>query len=185
MLLQKFTQPAQTEWAIPILFAPNKDGYLRFFVNHRKLNAVTIRASCQISRTNECIDSLGKMTVFYNLDANSEFWQVDVEKSDWDKMAFTSHHGLYCFVRKHFGLKNAHESFITRWISSWHVKWQFSVVDLDHIAEFFCSPCDRIEYVKRVLSLLRDAGGTVILKKCEFFRCTTDYFGHVLRTCRL
>lgn len=71
MLVGNIIEPAQTEWASPIVFAPKEDGTLRFCVDYRKLNAVTKRDSSPIPRMEECIESLDQATVFSTLDANS------------------------------------------------------------------------------------------------------------------
>lgn len=54
----------------------------------------------------EFIYLLGETTVFTNLNANSIYWQIEIEKEDKDKTSFTSHHGSCCSVRMPFGLKN-------------------------------------------------------------------------------
>lgn len=41
LLLQKVIHSVQTEWTVPIVYDPKKDGSLRFYVNYRKMNAVT------------------------------------------------------------------------------------------------------------------------------------------------
>lgn len=43
MLTEEVIEPATTEWAPPNVFAPKKDGSLRFSIDYKKLNAVTIR----------------------------------------------------------------------------------------------------------------------------------------------
>ena len=88
-------EPAVSEWAAPIVFAPKKDGSLRFCIDYRRLNAVTIRDSYPIPRMDECIDSLGDTQVFSTLDCNSGYWQLEVAPEDRHKTAFVSHHGLY------------------------------------------------------------------------------------------
>lgn len=45
MLKEEIIKPATTRWASLIVFARKKDGSLRFAVDYRKLNAVTVRDS--------------------------------------------------------------------------------------------------------------------------------------------
>lgn len=35
------TEPVQTKWAVPIVFAQKKNGTLRFYVAYRRLEALT------------------------------------------------------------------------------------------------------------------------------------------------
>ena len=48
MLDADVIEPAITEWAAPIVFAPKKDGYLRFCIDYRRLNELTVRDSYPI-----------------------------------------------------------------------------------------------------------------------------------------
>ena len=96
-------EPATKEWASPVVFVPKSDGTLRFCVDYRKLNAMKIRDSYPIPRMDECIDYLGKATIFTTLDCMSGYWQVDIAEEDRDKTTFTSHHGVYRFLRMPFG----------------------------------------------------------------------------------
>lgn len=71
---QKLIEQATTEWTAPIVFVPSKDGTLRFCVDYGRLDALAQRDSYNIPRMDECIDSLGKSTAIFTLDASSEYW---------------------------------------------------------------------------------------------------------------
>ena len=71
----KVIEPAQREWGTPVLFVPKKCGKLRFCVDYRKLNSVTIKDAYPLPRIDECIDSLGDAAIFSTLDTNSGYWQ--------------------------------------------------------------------------------------------------------------
>lgn len=63
MLARHIIKPAQTEWAVPIEFAPEKNETLRYCAHCRKLNAVPEGAFYSIPHMDEPIDFLGKTTV--------------------------------------------------------------------------------------------------------------------------
>jgi Reverse transcriptase (RNA-dependent DNA polymerase) len=111
MLSQGVIEPATSEWAFPIVLEPKSDGLLRFCVDYRRLNAITIPETYPLPRMDECIDSLGDAAVFTTLDCNSGYWQIPVHPRDRDKTTFTSHYGLYQFRRLTFGLQNAPATF--------------------------------------------------------------------------
>lgn len=64
ILSQKVIEPTQTEWAAPIVTASKTDGFLRFWVDHKKSDAVSKRYSYTILWMNDCIDSLGVVSLF-------------------------------------------------------------------------------------------------------------------------
>ena len=62
-------EPAQSEWASPVLLAPKKDGTLRFCVDFRRLNGLTIPDTYPLPRMEDCVDSLVEARLFATLDA--------------------------------------------------------------------------------------------------------------------
>jgi len=52
-------EPASGEWASPVVIVPKPDVWVRFCIDYRKLNLMTIKDTSPIPRMDECIDSLG------------------------------------------------------------------------------------------------------------------------------
>ena len=111
MLREGVIEPATTEWASPVVLVPKPDGSLRFCVDYRRLNAITVRDTYPLPRMDECIDSLGDSCVFSTLDCNTGYWQIPLHEADRDKTTFCSHAGTYRFIRMPFGLRNAPATF--------------------------------------------------------------------------
>ena len=179
MLAAKVIEPSMSEWASPIILVPKPDGSLRFCVDYRKLNAVTKRDSYPMPRMDECIDTLGDAKLFTTLDCNSGYWQLPIAKEDQDKTTFTCHAGSYKWIRLPFGLRNAPATFQRAMdiiLSS--VKWKYCLVYLDDIIVFSASQEDHLNHLRSVLQLLREAGATLRLKKCEFLKTRVKYLGH-------
>jgi Reverse transcriptase (RNA-dependent DNA polymerase) len=111
MLKAEVIEPATSEWASPIVLVSKPDWSTRFCVDYRKFNAITVRDFYPLPRMYECIDSLGDAKMLSTLDCNSGYWQIRVRPEDREKTTFTSHEGLYWFLRMPFGLRNAPATF--------------------------------------------------------------------------
>lgn len=128
------------------------------------------------------LDALGDATIFSTLDAHCYcgYWQIEVDDQDRDKMAFTSHHGLYRFVRIPVGLKNALGNFQgANDEILWKVRWKNAVVYLDDVFIFYKTPDDHVEHVRSVLTLLHEEVVTLKLKRCVFFSITIAFICHI------
>ena len=186
MLEAEVIEPAQSEWASPVVLVDKKDGTTRFCVDYRKLNSVTVKDTYPLPRMDECLDSLGDATIFSALDCNSGYWQLPIAHEDRDKTTFTCHAGTYRFTRMPFGLCNAPAAFQrTVDILLMRYKWKTCLVYLDDIIIFSKSVDEHIDHVDEVLQTLREAGLTLKLKKCNFFVSSVNYLGHTIKPGRL
>jgi len=104
-------EPSDADWSFPVVFVPKPGGHFRFFVDYRRLHERTVKDVYPIRRMDDCLDSLGDATVFSTLDCNAGYWQIPVAAEDRDKTTFTSHTGLFRFLRLPFGMVNAPASF--------------------------------------------------------------------------
>lgn len=72
LIAEKIIEPASTKWAAPIVFYLKKDGLLRFFVDYRKLSALTMSYTYPFPRMDDCIDRLGETVMFSTPDDKSK-----------------------------------------------------------------------------------------------------------------
>ena len=186
MLEAEVIAPSMSEWASPVILVPKPDKSLRFCVDYRKLNSITKRDSYPMPRMDECIDSLGSANIFSTLDCNSGYWQLPIAERDQDKTTFTCHAGSYKFIRMPFGLRNAPATFQRAMdIILSRVRWKHCIVYLDDIIVFSDTRDDHLSHLDEVLRLLKEAGVTLRLAKCDFFKAEVKYLGHVIRPGRL
>lgn len=138
MLAIDITEPAQMEWESPIEFVLKKYRKLCFYVEYRKLNAMTIKNTDIIHRMDECIISLGDATMLSTLHAKSRYWQLGIAEVDRDWTTFTSCQRIYGLIWMLLRLKRSLVFFNEQWMFQCilsKVQWQFSVISLDDILD--------------------------------------------------
>ena len=88
-----------------------KDGSVRFCLDYRKLNAVTVKDSYPIPRIDESLDALGGAKWFSTIDLASGYWQVEMKEQDKPKTAFCTQSGLWHLNVMPFGFACAPATF--------------------------------------------------------------------------
>jgi len=175
-------EPSDAEWSFLVVFMPKPGGHFRFCVDYRRLNERTVKDVYPIPRMDDCLDSLGDATVFSTLDCNAGYWQIPVAAEDRDKTTFTSHTGLFRFLRLPLGLVNASVSFQRALdIILSGLRWQTCLVYLEDVIVFSRTVSDHIRHLREVLLLLEKAGVSLKPSKCHLFQQEVEYLGHVFR----
>ena len=104
-------QPSQSEWASPPVLVRKKDRSVRWCIDYRRLNNVTIKDSFPLPNINECIDMLSGTVFLSVLDCASGYYQLEIDERDRHKTAFITKYGLFEHRKLGFGLCNAPASF--------------------------------------------------------------------------
>ncbi len=107
MLKAKVIRPSSSEWASAPVLVRKRDGNVRWCVDYRALNTVTVKDVYPLPLVEDCLDMLAGNVWYSKLDANSAYWQVRIKPEDCMKTAFVTKYGLFEFVRMGFGLCNA------------------------------------------------------------------------------
>ena len=94
MLASGVIQPSMSSWAAAPVLVRKKDGKVRWCIDYRTLNNVTVKDVFPLPLMSECIDSLEGNVWFSKLDANAAYWQIPVHKDSKAKTAFRTRHGL-------------------------------------------------------------------------------------------
>ena len=108
---QEVIEPCQSDWASNIILVKKKDGSIRFCVDYRKLNSLTIKDAYPLPRIDTCLDTLSGAAWYSTFDLRSGFHQVAMEPKDANKATFICHKGTYRFPKMPFGLCNAPATF--------------------------------------------------------------------------
>ena len=82
-------RPSNSPWCNAVMLVRKKDGSLRFCIDFRKLNSLTVRDSHSLPRICETLESLTRAAHFSTFDMNSGFWQVPMDEESKQYTAFT------------------------------------------------------------------------------------------------
>ena len=94
MLQKDIVEQSSNPWASPIVLVKKKDGSTRFCVDYRKLNSVTKKDAYPLPQIDDTLDTLHGSMWFTTLDLASGYWQVEVEKRDQHRTAFSTPNGF-------------------------------------------------------------------------------------------
>jgi hypothetical protein len=116
MLSSKIIRKSKSAWAFPVVLAMKSDGSWRFCVDYSKLNKYVPRDSFPLPNMDDHLDRLGKAKIFTVNDPASGFWQIPVEESDKEKLAFITPFGTFEWNYMPFGFVNAPSIFQRRFL---------------------------------------------------------------------
>ena len=81
MLTNDICEPSFSPYASAVVccFGKKSDGTLRFRIDYRQLNNLTVKDSYPLPRIDTCFDALGGAKYFSTLDLRQGYWQVENE----------------------------------------------------------------------------------------------------------
>ena len=176
---QGWIRPSLSPWGSPILFQRKKNGKLRMCVDYRALNRETVKYAYPMPRIEQLLDKLRGYQVLSKLDLSDGFHQIRVAAADVHKTAFVTSQGAYEYLVMPFGLANAPAQFTLLMDTVPH-DLPFVAVFMDDILVYSPSMHEHQSHVRAVLNRLREHKLFCSPKKCEFFRTSVEYLGHVV-----
>lgn len=174
-------EPSSSPWAAPVVLVKKKDGYWRFCVDYRKLNAITTRDVYPLPRIEDALSRLEGSRYFSIMDMQSGYWQVEVRPEDREKTVFITPDGLYQFKVMPFGLSNAPATFQRMMdVLLSGLKWNTCLVYLDDIVVFSKTVSEHLSRLDEVLARIQRANLKLKISKCSFFATSLKVLGYVV-----
>ncbi len=107
MLKDEIIKKSKSPQASPVVLVSKKDESIRFYVDYKKTNAITIVDVHPLLVVNDTVDKIEGKKYYTSIDLASGYWQVEVDENSQDITAFITPWRLYQFNVMPFGLTNA------------------------------------------------------------------------------
>lgn len=182
MLARGIIEESRSAWSSPVLVVKKANGKLRFCLDCRAVNKVTVKDAYPMPLIDSILANLHETTYISSIDLKDAFWQIELEEASRDKTAFTvPGRPLYQFKRMPFGLCNAPQTMcrlMDRVIPQELRSFVFVYMDdLLVVSQDFGAHMDRLRVVARCL---REANLTINVAKSKFCMKEIRYLGHLV-----
>ena len=172
--------PSNSPWCNAVVLVRKKDGSLRFCIDFRKLNSLTVKDSRPLPHICETLERLTGAPHYSIFDMNSGFWQVPMDKESKQYTAFTlGSMGLYECESMPFGLCNAPPTF-QRLMQNClgELNLTYCLIYLDDVIVFSKMPEEHIQRMHVVFDRLHEHSLKLKPSKCDVFKSEINYLAH-------
>lgn len=185
-LAKGWIRPSSSEYGAPVLFASKPDGSLRFCIDYRALNAITVKDRYPLPRVDDLLDQLYGAKYFSSLDLWQGYHQTRIHPEDIHKTAFKTRYGQYEFTVLPFGLTNAPSSFMRLMHNVLRPYLdKFAVAFIDDVLIYSKTEEEHLHHLDLVLTALQTANLHVKMSKCNFAQSSTTFLGYVVSSAGL
>ena len=175
-------RPSDSPWCSAVVLVKKKSGELRFCIDLRKLNARTVKDAYSLPRIDETLERLKGSCVFSSLDLKSGYWQVEIEEESKQYTAFTCGPlGFFECNRMPFGSTNAPATFhrlMQSCLDDLNLNW--CIIYLDDVVVYAPTVKEHLKRLGAVFQKLKEAGLKLKPSKCQLFKKSISYLGHVV-----
>lgn len=176
-------QPSLSDFAVPAVPAPKKDGSTRVCADYRPINRRMIKDRYPLPVIDDQIDALQGAKVFSKLDLANGFFHIPVAPESRKYTSFITSDGQFEFTVAPFGLSNTPSVFQR------HINKVFNeliaegtvIPYLDDLIIPSQAETDGYEKLKRVLKVASEYGLKIKWKKCELLRRKIEFLGYEIQ----
>ena len=174
-------RPSTSAFGAPVVFAKKADGTLRFCLDYRALNNITIKNRYPLPKIDELLDQLHGAKYFTSLDLSSAYHQIPMAPEDIHKTAFRTRYGHYEFTVMPFGLTNAPatcQAVMNDVLRPYLDK--FASIYLDDCMIWSKTEAEHLQHIRLVLEAFTKANLHLKITKCSFAKPSTKFLGFIV-----
>ena len=172
-------ESSKAPFSSPVVMLRKKDGSIRFCIDFRQLNRVTVFDAEPMPNAEEIFSKLSEAKYFSKIDLSKGYWQVPLTERAKDLTSFETPKGLFRFKKMPFGLVCASSTF-NRLMRKVLLGLDCAISLIDDILIYTSTWEQHVVALQEVLSRLRVAGLTARPKKCSLGFCRLEFLGHML-----
>ena len=179
LLRQGVIEESTSPWSSPIVLVRKKDGSVRFCVDFRKLNNITVKDAFPIPRIDDMFDHLSEAQYYTTIDFKSGYFQVGLDPKDRPKTAFSTRDEHYQFTVLPQGVTNGPPAFqriVSRTLGT--TRWRFSLAYLDDVIIYSQTFDEHLLHLEDILNRLDTANFRLNVDKCYIAVRSINYLGH-------
>ena len=176
MLKNGICRPSKSPWSSQVLLSKKKDGSMRFVIDYRKLNDVTVKDDYPMPNIRDLIDEVNGSKYFSCMDMPSAYWHVPMDEQSIPKTAFQVPQGKYEMLRMPYGMKNSQatqQRLMDQTLESVPNTRAYVDNTFTHSVGFD----EHIDYLTHTFKQLRIHNLSVRLDKCIFAQEKVEQFG--------
>lgn len=185
MVEQGLAEPSTSPYNSPLLLVKKKGAEsqkdYRLVIDYRKLNDVIEDDKFMIQSIEDIFDGLSGSKWYTTIDLNQGYYQIKLAKESRPYTAFTTENGHFQLKRMPMGLKTSPSNF-TRIMQTVLGKYvgKICYIYMDDVIIYSSDKQQHAEDLTTILRALNAAGFQIKPQKCEFFKTSVSYLGHVI-----
>ena len=177
MLEMGIVEPSSSPYLSPVVLVKKSDQTVRFCIDFRNLNKITVYDAEPIPNPEEIFSKLATSNYFTKIDLSKGYWQIRLTEDSKEKTAFSTPYGLFQFRKLPFGLVTAPANFSR--MMRLLLKGLKDIDNfIDDILEHTETWDDHIRMLRVLLQRLRDCCLTARPSKCEIGFSSIEFLGH-------